>query len=94
MQAADETVQHNYARNEKKSETDIFSFGSGVASPSALPSCIHVPPGKSAEYERNMLEYSKAVRQSWVYACERVKVRTDFAKYLASRHRPGSSLAK
>ncbi len=36
----------------------------------------------------------RAVRQSWIYACERVKIRTDFARHLLTLHVPGRSLAK
>jgi len=41
-----------------------------------------------------MLNYSKGVRQSWVYACEKVKIRSDFPRHLLGLHKPGRSLAK
>ncbi len=41
-----------------------------------IPSCIHIPSGgdEGIDYGLSMLDYSRQVRQSWIYACEQVKV--------------------
>ena len=57
LQSADAAVRENYMLNERRTEMELSSGRAARAAD--FPSCVHIPPGRGAVYERNMLEYSK-----------------------------------